>query len=164
MVLPHSPFCHLRAISVTKVIVLKYMSHHFTLQPRDTWLVSESSDKAQKLSNSFTPAVYFCLVLNHVRALTPRPSPVPILLLQILSLTFLLSNLILAWIPGTSSTVQWLRLYLSMQGLQVWSLVGELRLHIPQANKSKQKQYCNRFNKDLKKKHKWSRASLVAQW
>ena len=95
MVLPHSPFCHLRAISVTKVIVLKYMSHHFTLQPRDTWLVSESSDKAQKLSNSFTPAIYFCLVLNHVQALTPRPSPVPILLLQILSLTFLLSNLIL---------------------------------------------------------------------
>ena len=96
MVLPHSPFCHLRAISVTKVIVLKRMSHHFTLQPRDTRLVSESSDKAQKLSNSFTAAIYFCLVLNHVRALTPRPLPVPILLLQILSLTFLLSNLILA--------------------------------------------------------------------
>ena len=96
MVLPHSPLCHLRAISVIKVIVLKHMSHHSTLQPRGTRLVSESSDKAQKLSSSFAPAIYFCLVLNHVWTLTPRPLPMTILLLQILSLTFLLSNLILA--------------------------------------------------------------------
>ena len=96
MVLPHSLLCHLRAISVTKVIVLKHMSHHSTLQPRGTWLVSESSDKAQKLSSNFTPAVYFCLIFSHVWTLTPRPLPMTILLLQILSLTFLLSNLILA--------------------------------------------------------------------
>ena len=43
-----------------------------------------------------------------------------------------------------------------MQGVWVWSLVGELKSHRPQGQrtKTKQKQYCNKFNKDLKKK--WS--------
>ena len=41
----------------------------------------------------------------------------------------------------------------SGQGVQVQSLVEELRSHMPcgQKNQSiKQKQYCNKFNKDLK--------------
>ena len=40
-----------------------------------------------------------------------------------------------------------------MQGVQVWSLVGELRSHMPSSQKKpiKQKQYCNKFNKDFKK-------------
>ena len=40
-----------------------------------------------------------------------------------------------------------------MQGVGVRSLVGELRSHMPQGpeNQSiKQKQYCNKFNKDFK--------------
>ena len=38
-----------------------------------------------------------------------------------------------------------------MQGVQVQSLVGELRSHMPcdQKKKTKQKQYCNEFNKDF---------------
>ena len=45
-----------------------------------------------------------------------------------------------------------LRILLPMQGLQVRSLVGELRSHMPQSQKNqnmKQKQYCNKFNKDF---------------
>ena len=38
-----------------------------------------------------------------------------------------------------------------MQEVQVRSLVGELRSHIPCGKNIKQKQYCNKFNKDLKK-------------
>lgn len=43
----------------------------------------------------------------------------------------------------------------SRVGVQVRSLVRELRSHIPVARKpkhKKQKQYCSKFNKDLKKK------------
>ena len=56
-------------------------------------------------------------------------------------------------ILGTSLAVQWLGLCLPMQGVQVWSLVGELRSHISRGQKSqnkKQKQYCNKFNKHYK--------------
>ena len=45
------------------------------------------------------------------------------------------------------------RLHLLMQGEQVQSLVGELRPHMLQGQKNqsaKQKQYCNKFNKDSK--------------
>ena len=40
----------------------------------------------------------------------------------------------------------------SMQGVQIQSLVGELRSYMPwgQKTKTKQKQYCNKFNKDFK--------------
>ena len=56
--------------------------------------------------------------------------------------------------PGTSLAVQWLRLHLPMQEVQVWSLVGGAK--IPHASRPKnqnikQKQYCNKFNKDFKK-------------
>ena len=40
-----------------------------------------------------------------------------------------------------------------MQGVQVWSLVRELRSHMPRSQKTeniKQKQYCNKFNKEFK--------------
>ena len=42
-----------------------------------------------------------------------------------------------------------------MQGMQVWSLIQELGPHMPQAppqntQNIKQKQYCNKFNKQLK--------------
>ena len=53
---------------------------------------------------------------------------------------------------GTSLAVQWLGLDLPMQGMQVRSLVGELRSHVPRGQKAKtlkQKQYCNKFNKDF---------------
>ena len=56
---------------------------------------------------------------------------------------------------GTSLAVQWLRLCLPMQGVRVQSLVGELRSHRPRGQKNqnikKQKQYCDKFNKDFKK-------------
>ena len=54
---------------------------------------------------------------------------------------------------GTSLAVQWLRICLPMQGVWVRSLVGELRSHMPHGQKNqniKQKQYCNKFNKDFK--------------
>ena len=50
--------------------------------------------------------------------------------------------------PGTFLMVQWLRLCLPIQGVQV------LRSHIPQGQRVKnikQKLYCNKFNKDFKK-------------
>jgi len=37
---------------------------------------------------------------------------------------------------GTSLVIQWLRLHLSMQGVQVWSLVEGLRLHMPHGQKN----------------------------
>jgi len=40
---------------------------------------------------------------------------------------------------GTSLVVQWLRLCFLMQGVQVPSLVGELRPHMPRAKKLKPK-------------------------
>ena len=56
---------------------------------------------------------------------------------------------------GTSLAVQWLKLHLPMQRVQVRSLVGELRSYMSHSQKKqniKQKQYCDKFNKDLKKK------------
>ena len=35
---------------------------------------------------------------------------------------------------GTSLVVQWLRIRLPMQGMQIRSLVGVLRSHMPQCN------------------------------
>ena len=49
--------------------------------------------------------------------------------------------------------VQWLRLCLPMQGVQVRALVRELRYPIPHSQKKqniKQKQCCNKLNKDFK--------------
>ena len=47
--------------------------------------------------------------------------------------------------------------HILMQGMQVWSLVGELRSLIPGGQKNqtiKQKPYCNKFNKPFKKERK----------
>ena len=55
----------------------------------------------------------------------------------------------------TSLVVQWFRVRLLMQGVRVRSLVREPRSHMPRGQNNqniKQKQYCNKFNKDLKKK------------
>ena len=54
---------------------------------------------------------------------------------------------------GTSLGVHWLRLHLPMQRVWVPSLVWELRSHMLCSKKKqnrKQKQYCNKFNKDFK--------------
>ena len=56
------------------------------------------------------------------------------------------------WV-GTSLVVQWLRLCFPLQRVRIWSLVRELRTHMPhgqQPQNIKQKQYCNKFNKDFK--------------
>ena len=71
-------------------------------------------------------------------------------------LTVVLENGILKRnVGGTSLVVQWLRLRLPMQGVWVRSLVWELTSHMPQGkknkNKIKQKQNCNKFNKDFLK-------------
>ena len=56
---------------------------------------------------------------------------------------------------GASLVVQWLRLHLPLQGVQVQSLVRELRSHMPCENENiNQNQYCNKFNKDFKGKKK----------
>ena len=50
-------------------------------------------------------------------------------------------------------SVQWLRICLPMQELQVWSLI-QLKFHVTPGQKKrkckKQKQYCNKFNEDFK--------------
>ena len=50
----------------------------------------------------------------------------------------------------TSLMVHWLRLHLPMHEVQVSSLVGELRSHMPKTKT--QKKYCDKFNKDFIKK------------
>ena len=56
----------------------------------------------------------------------------------------------------TSLAIQRLRFYLPVQGVRVWSLVRELRSHMPPGQKKKkkpnrkQKQHCNKFNKYFK--------------
>ena len=57
---------------------------------------------------------------------------------------------------GTSLVVQWLRLCLSLQGVQVSPTqgFGEVRSHMPWGQKTpnrKQKQYCNKFSVDFKR-------------
>ena len=62
---------------------------------------------------------------------------------------------------GTSLVVQRLRLRLPIQGMQVQSLVWELKSHMPRGQKNqniKQKQYCNKFNKHFKK---WSTSKKI---
>ena len=52
----------------------------------------------------------------------------------------------------TSRVVQWLRLGLLMPGVQAWSLVSELRSHMPWGQKTKtlkRKQYCNKCNNNF---------------
>ena len=53
---------------------------------------------------------------------------------------------------GTSLEGQWLTCRLPMQGVRVQSLVEKLRSHRPDDQKLniKQKQYCNKFNRDFK--------------
>ena len=56
---------------------------------------------------------------------------------------------------GTSLVVLWLRLHLPVRGVQIQSLIGELKSHMTCDQKTqniKLKQYCNKFNKDFKKK------------
>ena len=53
---------------------------------------------------------------------------------------------------GTSLAVQWLRPQLMMQGVRVWSQGGKLRSHMthgPKNQNIKQKQNCNKLNKDF---------------
>ena len=65
-------------------------------------------------------------------------------------------------VKGTSLAVQWLRLCLSMHGVQVQSLARKLRPNVLCSKKQtkkqkpsiKQKQYCNKFNKKYDKQ--WS--------
>ena len=57
----------------------------------------------------------------------------------------------------TSLAAQWLRVHLPGQGVRVQSLVRKLRPHMPQGQNNlyvKQKQYCNKFNKDFTKRKK----------
>ena len=51
---------------------------------------------------------------------------------------------------GTSLVVQWLRLNLPMQAIQVQSLAKIPHALWPINQNIKEKQYCNEFNKDFK--------------
>ena len=58
------------------------------------------------------------------------------------------------FLRGLSLAVLWLRLHLPMQRVRVRSLTGELRTHMSHGQKTKhikQKQYCNKFNRNFKK-------------
>ena len=59
-------------------------------------------------------------VIYHQWLVTPPMSPVPITSFR------------------TSLVVQWLRLHLPIQGVRVWSLVRELRSHMPRGHKKNQ--------------------------
>ena len=68
--------------------------------------------------------------------------------------------------------VQWLRLCLPMQGVRVWSLLGKLDptclgAKIKKKQDIKQKDYCNKFNKDFKngkKKRILVEAIILLPW
>ena len=54
---------------------------------------------------------------------------------------------------GTSLVIQWLRIHLSMQRMRVWVLIRGVKISYASGSKNqytKPKQYCNKFNKDLK--------------
>ena len=51
---------------------------------------------------------------------------------------------------GTSLVAQWLRLNLPMQAIQVQSLAKIPHALWPVSQNIKEKQYCNKFNKDFK--------------
>ena len=51
---------------------------------------------------------------------------------------------------GTSLVVQWLRLNLPMRAIQVQSLAKIPHALCPINQNIKEKQYCNKFNKDFK--------------
>ena len=56
-------------------------------------------------------------------------------------------------IAGRLYCVSHLRLHLPVQGVWVWSLVGDLGSHMPHSSKNqniKQKQYYNKFSKEFK--------------
>ena len=57
------------------------------------------------------------------------------------------------FIPGPALEAPWLRLYLPMQGVGVWSLFRELGSHMSYGQKTKtekQNQYYNKLNNDFK--------------
>ena len=57
---------------------------------------------------------------------------------------------------GTSLETQWLRFLLSMQGVWVWSLVGEQRPHMPHGQKPKTQNRSNTVRNLIKTWKKWS--------
>ena len=68
-----------------------------------------------------------------------------------------------------SLAVQWLRLDLPVQRVRVWSLARGLRSHMLHGQKKnqniKQKQSCNKFNKDLRNGlHKTTTKTLKPSW
>ena len=68
--------------------------------------------------------------------------------------SFSFTNVISEVNAGTSLAVQWLRLHLPAQGVQVQCLVRKLRSHTPHSHTRnqniQQQQYCKEFSKDLK--------------
>ena len=69
-------------------------------------------------------------------------------------LSFTSRIVLLNEVQGTSLVVQWLRLNLPIQGVWIWSLVGQepkITHALWAKNQNiKQKPYCNKFNKDFK--------------
>ena len=57
---------------------------------------------------------------------------------------------------GTSLVAQWLRLHLVLQGVQVWSLVREIRAHLSQGQKPKTQNRSNTVTNSRKTFKKWS--------
>ena len=70
--------------------------------------------------------------------------------------TSYISKMLKKKLLGTSLVVQWLRLCLPPQGVQVQYLVRELNSYMPHSQENqniKQKQYCNRLIKTLEMVH-----------
>ena len=66
------------------------------------------------------------------------------------SLQTTITNIIKMKKSGISLVVQWLRLRLPMQGVQVWSWAGELRSHVPYGQKNKKHNRSNSITNSIK--------------
>ena len=105
--------------------------------PSEPWTLFLSQSDCIPLHPFFPP--FFCPFPSHV--FTPVPNSTE----NVAFPSLLLTTEATVWLEmtgvGTSLTVQWLRLHLPMQAMQVWSLVRELRSHMPQGQKNKNPKY-----------------------
>ena len=83
---------------------------------------------------------------------------IEVIVLQVYNYVLTYQRVLLKYMQfrGTSLEVQWLKFCLTMRGVQVGSLVRELKSHMPRGQKNqniKQKWYCNKLNKNFKMVH-----------
>ena len=105
--------------------------------PSEPWTLFLSQSDCIPLHPLFPP--FFYPFPSH--AFTPVPNSTENVAFPCLLLTTEATIWLEMTEVGTSLTVQWLKLHLTMQAVQVWSLVRELRSHMPQGQKNKNPKY-----------------------